>query len=97
MEGADCNVVGDYPGWQYRAISPLRDKMIAVYEDMYGERPEVEGIHAGLECGILGSKIRDLDCVSMGPQMTNVHTTEETIRVENLNRTARLALDLLTH
>ena len=60
--------------------------MIAVYEEMYGERPEVEGIHAGLECGILAGKIEDLDCVSMGPQMTNVHTTEETLSISSTAR-----------
>ena len=49
-----------------------------LYAEMYGTEPKVEAIHAGLECGLLGSKITDLDCVSMGPDMKDIHTTEET-------------------
>lgn len=95
LAGGDCTVAGDYPGWKYRANSPLRDKMIAVYEDMYGERPEVEGIHAGLECGLLAGKIPDLDCVSMGPQMYDVHTTEETLSISSTARVWEYLVKLL--
>ncbi len=82
---ADGEVVvsGAYPGWKYRVDSPLREKMIRVYQEMYGNSPKVEAIHAGLECGILGSKIADLDCVSMGPNMFHVHTTEEKLSISS--------------
>lgn len=86
LAGGSSSVKGDYPGWQYRKDSPLRDKMVAVYERMYGESPKVEAIHAGLECGILGSKIKDLDCVSIGPQMHDIHTTEETLSISSTRR-----------
>ena len=86
LAGGSSSVNGDYPGWQYRKDSPLRDKMVAVYERMYGGSPKVEAIHAGLECGILGSKIKDLDCVSIGPQMRNIHTTEETLSISSIRR-----------
>ena len=49
--------------------SPLRDKMVEVYETMYGQKPEVVAIHAGLECGLFYKKIDGLDCVSLGPDM----------------------------
>ena len=84
--GGQAAVSGDYPGWKYRKDSPLRDKMITVFQQMYGRDPQVEAIHAGLECGILGSKIRDLDCVSIGPDMKNIHTTEETLSISSTKR-----------
>ena len=86
LAGGDYAITGDYPGWKYRVDSPLRDKMVALYVKMYGEKPRVEAIHAGLECGILGSKIADLDCVSMGPDMRNIHTTEETLSISSTAR-----------
>lgn len=86
MAGGEIAVTGDYPGWKYRVDSPLRDKMVALYEKMYGVKPEVQAIHAGLECGILGSKIADLDCVSFGPQMSDIHTTEETLSISSTAR-----------
>ncbi len=83
LAGGSLEVTGEYPGWKYRTDSPLRDKMVRVYQEMYGRMPRVEAIHAGLECGILGSKIQDLDCVSMGPDMHNVHTTEEKLSISS--------------
>ena len=95
LAGGGNEVTGDYPGWAYRKDSPLRDKMVALYERMYGVKPKVEAIHAGLECGILGSKIRDLDCVSMGPQMTAIHTTEETLSISSTRRVWEYLVALL--
>lgn len=84
--GGYIEIYGDYPGWAYREYSPLREKMVALYEKMYGKKPEIQAIHAGLECGIISSKINDLDCVSMGPDMTNIHTTEETLSAGSVKR-----------
>lgn len=95
LAGGSNEVTGDYPGWAYRKDSPLRDKMVALYERMYGEAPKVEAIHAGLECGILGSKIEDLDCVSIGPQMTAIHTTEETLSISSTRRVWEYLVALL--
>lgn len=95
LAGGVCEVNGDYPGWKYRKDSPLREKMVAVYEKMYGESPRVEAIHAGLECGILGSKIKDLDCVSIGPQMHDIHTTEETLSISSTKRVWEYLVKLL--
>lgn len=86
LAGGCCKVTGDYPGWAYRVDSPLREKMISLYEEMYGERPQVEAIHAGLECGILAAKIEDLDCISFGPNMYDIHTTEETLSIASTKR-----------
>lgn len=89
------SVTGDYPGWKFRKNSPLRDKMVALYKRMYGIDPKVEAIHAGLECGILGSKIKDLDCVSIGPQMTAIHTTEERLCISSTRRVWEYLVNLL--
>ena len=69
--------------------------MTALYEDMYGEKPRVEAIHAGLECGILAAKISDLDCVSFGPQMNDIHTTEETLSISSVKRVWEYLVRLL--
>ncbi len=86
LAGGVNTVTGDYPGWKYRKDSPLREKMVRLYREMYGKEPKVEAIHAGLECGILGSKISDLDCVSIGPDMADIHTTEETLSISSTGR-----------
>ncbi len=95
LAGGTMEVTGDYPGWKYRADSPLREKMIVLYEKMYGEKPKVEAIHAGLECGILGHKINDLDGVSIGPDMENIHTTEETLSISSTKRVWEYLVSLL--
>lgn len=95
MANGYSEVSGDYPGWKYRANSPLRDKMVGLYESMYGESPRVEAIHAGLECGILGNKIKDLDCVSIGPNMKDIHTTEETLSISSTRRVWEYVVKLL--
>ena len=95
LAGVPCKIRGDYPGWKYRAKSPLRDRMIRLYEEMYGTQPEVVAIHAGLECGLFMSKIPELDCVSIGPNMQNIHTTEETLSISSTERVWVYLLDLL--
>ncbi len=95
LAGGSNKVTGDYPGWQYRVDSPLRDKMVKLYREMYGQEPKVEAIHAGLECGILGSKIPNLDCVSLGPDMKDIHTTEETLSISSTERVWKYLVRLL--
>ncbi len=86
LAGGSSSISGDYPGWAYRLHSPLRDKMTALYEEMYGKKPRLEAIHAGLECGILASKLEGLDCIAFGPDMQNIHTTEETLSISSVER-----------
>lgn len=95
MAGADLEVTGDYPGWAYKKDSPLRDKMVEVYSKIYQKEPFVKAIHAGVECGLLASKIPDLDCVSIGPDMKNIHTTEEELSISSAGRVWNYLLKLL--
>ncbi len=81
--GGTYSVSGQYPGWKYRQSSELRDHMVKVYKDMYGVEPKLEAIHAGLECGILSKKIDDLDCISIGPDMQDIHSAKEKLSVKS--------------
>jgi dipeptidase D len=83
MFGAEAKVSGEYPGWEYKAESALRDHMVKVYEEMYGHKPKLEAIHAGLECGILSEKIEGLDCISIGPDMQAIHSAQEKLSVSS--------------
>ena len=78
--------MGEYPAWEYRKDSPLRDTMVKLYREMYGKEPEVVAIHAGLECGLLGQKLPGLDCVSIGPQMHDIHTSREKLEIASTKR-----------
>ena len=93
--GAECIHRGMYPAWEYRKDSPLRDTMVKVYEEMFGAKPQVVAIHAGLECGLLGEKIENLDCVSFGPQMHDIHTSREKLDIASTKRTWEYLLQIL--
>ena len=84
--GGTVSYHGIYPGWPYARESHLRDLCIKVYKEQYGEEPKIEVIHAGLECGILSSKIEGLDCISLGPNMYDVHTPDEKISISSICR-----------
>lgn len=86
MLGGSCRLEGDYPGWTYKTDSKLRDTFVRIYKEMYGTDPVIEIIHAGLECGILSKKIDELDCISFGPNMHGVHTSEERLDVASVQR-----------
>ena len=87
LAGAEYTTSGAYPGWAYRADSPLRDKLVRIYEEMFGEKPVIQAIHAGLECGLFLGKQPDLDCISFGPNMYAIHTTEEKLSISSTKRT----------
>lgn len=93
--GGNAEAQGDYPGWAYTPVSRIRDVMVEVYKEQYGEEPKVLGIHAGLECGIFSSKIEGLDCISFGPQMNNIHTTDEELDLNSVARTWELLKETL--
>ncbi len=86
MLGGTIGYHGQYPGWTYARESGLRDLCVKIYEKQYGETPKIEIIHAGLECGILASKIEGLDCISMGPNMADIHTPDEKISISSIAR-----------
>ena len=75
-----------YPAWEYKKDSHLRDVMITEFEKMYGNKPVVEAIHAGLECGLFSDKLPGLDAVSFGPNMEEIHTPNERLSISSVER-----------
>ena len=77
---------GEYPAWEYKKESRLAEIMDEVCREMYGDELDVRVIHAGLECGIFFSALEGLDCVSIGPNMYDIHTPEERLETDSLKR-----------
>ena len=84
-----------YPGWDYAPTSPLRNLWTSVSEEIYGITPRVEVIHAGLECGILCDKLGEMDIISVGPDMKDIHTPREMLSIPSVERTYRLVCETL--
>ena len=93
--GGSTEITGPYPGWEYRADSRLRDVLVDTYRELYGKDPVVEGIHAGLECGLFASKMGEIDAVSLGPQMEGIHTVNEVLSISSVQRTWELVTKAL--
>ncbi len=93
--GGTVTLTGDYPAWEYRENSPLRDQLVAIFTEQYGHEPKVLSLHAGLECGILAAKKKGLDCVSFGPDILDIHTTAERLRISSVERTWKFTLEVL--
>ena len=95
-KGCKLALTGDYPGWEFREVSPLRERIVSCYRELYNAEPLVCGVHAGLECGILISKKNDLDCVSIGPNILNIHTTGEKLDLKSVERTRKLLFEVIS-
>ena len=81
--GAEVELTADYPAWELKKDSKLVGQMCELYEEMFGEKPIVLSIHAGLECGVLADKIEGLDSVSFGPNLYDIHTTKERLSISS--------------
>ncbi len=84
--GGTTEVKGAYPAWERAQTSPLCDEMVRIYEQQAGEKPVVTTIHGGLECGLLAAKLEGLDCVSIGPDLKDIHTPDEKLSLASLRR-----------
>ena len=93
--GGQAELDSDYSAWPYRPESPLRDRVAEVFYEQYGEKPRIAALHAGLECGILSGKLPELDCISLGPDLTDIHTPRERLYIASTERTWRLLLGTL--
>ena len=82
--GARAESTGSYPGWKPNINSPILHTMKKVYEEKYGKTPKIMVIHAGLECGILGSKYPNWDMVSFGPTLVFPHSPDEAIKIDTV-------------
>ena len=94
----DCTfeTSGHYPPWEFKENSPLQELYKNCFKEKFGYEPIVEAIHAGLECGMLSSKIKDLDAISIGPDLFDVHTTNEKLKISSAREMYELVCDLLS-
>ncbi len=86
MGGASAASSDGYPGWKPDMDSQILRTARETYQSLYGKEPEVKAIHAGLECGIIGEKYPGMDMVSFGPTLEGVHTPDERIYVDTVER-----------
>ncbi|WP_024345190.1 aminoacyl-histidine dipeptidase [Lacrimispora indolis] len=86
----------DYPEWKYNPDSKVRQLFIDLYENLFGEKPLISAIHAGLECAIFDKKFNgNLDMISIGPTMSGVHTAEEHLSIPSTQRTWKYLTEAL--
>ena len=93
--GGSVEITGDYPGWAYAKESPLRDLLAEVFNEQYGHEPRIEAIHAGLECGMFAGKLPGLDCVSIGPDLKDIHTCREKLYIASTQRVWKMLVEAL--
>lgn len=86
---------GFYPPWEYNENSNLQKICVKAYKEKFGAEPKLEAIHAGLECGVFASKIKDFDCISLGPDMYDIHTTAERLSISSTEKTFDYLLEIL--
>ena len=95
--GATALVHSTYPAWEYVRESAFRDEAAAIYRELFGKELSVQAIHAGLECGILSGKIKNLDAVSIGPDMKDIHTPEERLNILSTKRVYDFVVKIIEH
>ena len=94
--GASIELESDYPEWAYKADSKIREIFMKVYKDTFGKEAEISAIHAGLECGLIGDKFNgELDQISFGPNMFDVHTPNEKVSISSVERMYEYLLNVL--
>lgn len=93
--GGDVSVESEYPEWAYRPESYIRPIFIEAYKKIYGSEPEITAIHAGLECGLFAEKFGDMDAISFGPNLYDVHTPNESMSISSVQRTWKLLIEAL--
>ena len=93
----DCKTesCGYYPPWEYRNDSDLRDIYFKTYNEKFGKEPKIEAIHAGLECSVFASQIKDLDCIAVGPNVFDAHTVNERMSLSSAKDIYELLIDVL--
>ncbi len=85
----------DYPAWEFEEKNELLDHVMKVYEDLFKEKPKVEAIHAGLECAILKAKFPEIEMLSIGPDLRDVHTPQEICYISSLEKATDYVMAIL--
>lgn len=84
--GSDYTISGEYPAWEPKRNSDLEKLLVDTYEEMFLCKPKLETVHAGLECGIFVNKIPGLQCISIGPDILDIHSTDERLPLDSAKR-----------
>jgi len=95
LGGAEVEHSDGYPGWKPNLDSPILKLAKDTYKSLYGKEPEVKAIHAGLECGIIGEKFPGMDMVSFGPTLEGVHSPDEKIYIDTVEKFWNFLLAIL--
>ena len=97
LAGAQTELTGAYDGWNPNMSSPILKAMTASYERLFGRKPAVTAIHAGLECGIIGSNYPGLDMISFGPTICYPHSPDEKVEIASVGKFYDFLTDTLRH
>ena len=92
----ECSIFGRYEPWEYNENSRLRDLYVSCYENKFLKKPVIEAIHAGLECAVFSGKIEGVDCISIGPDMFDVHTVKERLNTESVKNVFEVLCEVLS-
>ncbi|MBR4933451.1 MAG: M20/M25/M40 family metallo-hydrolase, partial [Clostridia bacterium] len=95
LAGFDVKNHSRYPGWKYAEVSPMRDVYLQVYRDLFGCDGKAVGIHAGLECGLLMKRVPDMDIISIGPDIKDLHSPSESLGISSLDRLYDIVCEIL--
>jgi len=97
FEGMDCEIKtgGHYPPWEFNPDSQLIGLYKEQFQKVFGAVPKVEAVHAGLECGVFADVIDGFDCISVGPEMYDIHTTKERLSISSTEQLYKLLLEIL--
>ncbi|MFQ9211603.1 MAG: hypothetical protein ACLR3T_09080, partial [Alistipes finegoldii] len=95
LAGAKVQLTGSYDGWNPNMESPILKAMTASYKALYGKEPAVTAIHAGLECGIIGSKYPKMDMISFGPTICYPHSPDEKVEIASVGKFYDFMVDAL--
>ncbi len=95
LGGADVRASDGYPGWKPNMESPILKVARSTYRQLYGKDPDVKAIHAGLECGIIGERYPGMDMISFGPTLEGVHSPDEKIYIDTVERFWNYLLGIL--
>lgn len=95
LGGANVKHGDGYPAWQPNMESPILNTAIEVFEKTFNKKPVIEAIHAGLECGLIGEKYPEMDMLSFGPNLEDVHSPDEKIQITTTQNCWKLLLEII--
>ena len=95
LSGAEVTQGDGYPGWNPNMDSKVLKLLGETHEGLFGAKPEIKAIHAGLECGIIGEKYPGMDMISFGPTITGAHSPDERIKIDTVEKFFKLACGVL--